>query len=43
MVQGAGGDEGFADADGQASDDVGVERVGQELKVGSLPLVDKTV
>lgn len=42
VVQGACGDEGLADADGQTCDDVGVKRVGQELKVGLLPLVDNT-
>ena len=39
-VQGAGGHKGFTDTDGQASDGLGVEGVGQELKMCLLPLVD---
>lgn len=43
MVHGAGGDERFADADGQTGDDPRVKRVGQKLKVRLHALITNTV
>lgn len=43
VVHGAGGDERFADADGQTGDDPRVKRVGQKLKVSLHTLIINTM